>query len=301
MKHLLLIIALTGCGQLPGHDKKSESHGEPLSYEFLSTRLLSRFVENGYVVSRHPSGEPDHQGEGLLWSGIALDALRCEDGNAIEDSLIAGIVKRNGALVRTEPLLGYEGKNEITLDGALGLYRGIASRAKRCKTGPKWAEALSLHAAMVDRLGGAMNPNAPAKLGVFAYVLDSLVKSQSINAEGFGVEKTALEVSVISWAFGVIVTKNACYRLNLTLLAVQTLDDVGDSISSTAKKRYCNATRGGGIATIERYCGRPENFVAEFKLNEWEYAHQRCKAWETPDGAGLETPALDLLTMMGDH
>ena len=77
MKHLLLIIALTGCGQLPGHDKKSESHGEPLSYEFLSTRLLSRFVENGYVVSRHLSGDPDYSGERLLWSGITLDAMYC--------------------------------------------------------------------------------------------------------------------------------------------------------------------------------------------------------------------------------
>ena len=301
MKHLLLLIALTGCGQLPGHEKKSESHDPPFSYEFLSTRLLSRFVENGFVVSRHPSGVPDHQGEGLLWSGIALDALRCEDGNAIEDSLIAGIVKRNGALVRTDPLLGYEGKNEITLDGALGLYRGIASRAKRCKTGPKWAEALALHASMVGRLDGGLNPNAPAKLGFFSYVLESLALSQSIAVESLGYEKTTVELAAAGWAFGVIATKAACYRLNLGLLAVQTLDDVGDSLSSNAKKRYCDSTRGGGIATIERYCGRPENFVSEFKLNEWEYAHQRCKGWETPDGAGLETPALDLLTMMGDH
>ena len=81
MKHLLLLIALTGCGQLPGHEKKSESHGEPFSYEFLSTRLLSRSVGDGYLVSGRPSGEPDHHGEGLLWSGLALDALRCEDGN----------------------------------------------------------------------------------------------------------------------------------------------------------------------------------------------------------------------------
>lgn len=72
MKHLLILIALTGCGQLPGHEKKSESHGEPLSYEFFSARLLSRFGGNGYVVSRHPSGDPD-----LLWSGIALDAICC--------------------------------------------------------------------------------------------------------------------------------------------------------------------------------------------------------------------------------
>jgi hypothetical protein len=66
MKILLTFFLFSACGYPQDYEKN-----------IFSKKLQSRFVENGYVVSRHLSGDPDYSGERLLWSGITLDAMYC--------------------------------------------------------------------------------------------------------------------------------------------------------------------------------------------------------------------------------
>lgn len=76
MKKLLLAIAITGCSHAPSYSNKIEGPSEPLARESLPT-VLHKGVDTGDVVSGHPSGDPSHRGEILLWLGIPLDAKYC--------------------------------------------------------------------------------------------------------------------------------------------------------------------------------------------------------------------------------
>ncbi len=88
--------------------------------------------------------------------------------------------------------------------------------------------------------------------------------------------------------------------MNLGFLTLETLEDLGDDISNSGRNDFCAATRGVQIATVDEWCGRGglKDWISNFQFDRYEYAFQRSGSWESPDGNGDKTPALDLLVAM---
>lgn len=274
-----------------------------LLYNEASQRLVARFIENGWVVSRNAEGGPEHVGEGLIWAGVALSTLSCEQGTALEDHLIKMIYDQGGALVRYEPLGEYEGGREVTLDGALGLYLGVAYRIAHCAESKlKWQVPIAFHFKFLEANDYHLHLNVGAKLGrPFDYLLDLLRYRLRLLDRMPDVHRfSLLEAALVAWSKGVTATKSACYRINLAWIALQTALELGVEQGETGKAAFCRATKNADIPIIDHYCGRTDikSYIANFKYDEWEYRHQRCGGWESPDGQGLETPALDLLVAL---
>lgn len=263
-------------------------------YHDASVRLTSKFLDGPWVVSRGTDGSSQHQGEALLWSGVAMAALSCEDAAPIALGL-ADMIKRNGGyLVRYEPLGDYAGGREITLDGAVGLYRGVAAQITRCPMSvPLWRDVLEVHLAAIQ--GGTLNPNAPARLGAWKYVASLLGSVLSVCSRPSSTDLGVLKFEIEGWVYGVVQEKAAAYRVNLALLTIQTLEELGQPFSHDG---FCVASNGVDIPTVDAFCGRFDirDYVLHYNYNQWEYRHQRSGNWEPiPDGQGLETPGLDLI------
>ncbi len=298
MKVLALLGLLSACHAPKAPEKDPVPVSVEQSYVEAVNRLERGFLQGGWVVSRHPDGAPAHMGEGLIWSGLALAALPCDRGQEIEAALLGMLAARGGALVRIDPLGEYADGREVTLDGALGLYRGIAERVTRCGDGDRWANAVGLHRRFVSLSGGRLHPNtAQNLLPQFDFLLDLLAfrlgQGESPNPE----RARFLEHQVALWAAGVKATQGACYRINLGLITLQTLEALGEPVSRAGRDEFCLATKGTGIPTVDEWCGRGglKDWIASYRMNQWEYRFQRCGGWETPDGAGLATPGLDYL------
>lgn len=298
LKILLLSMFFPACAK-PREEPETPMLDHVALYGGLVTRLFENHMEGPFVVSRWAeSGEPEHQGEGLLWSGVALSSMRCEEGRQIEDGLIAMIEENDGFLIRFSPLGEYAGGREITWDGAVGLYHGIASRLDRCPDSPeRWSPVWASHLAALERADGRLHPNTTVRvppahgalLGAIGARLE-LADPPSANAV------RALGLVLAEWAAAVVVTKSPAYRLNLAMLTIEAMEWLGHSMEQT-RALFCTQTRGVRIPTVDAHCGRGSlrTWVEhEFDLNIWEFRHQRSGSWESPDGKpGLETPGLD--------
>jgi hypothetical protein len=297
------LLAIIGCAHAKKKPEPVDPSQEILSlYKTASNRLISKYLDNGtWVVSRHPDGSSEHQGEGLIWSGVALSALSCDDGKDIEANLQRSIMSNDGALVRYEPLGEYRNGREVTLDGALGLYLGVARRIQKCPgTGSRsWKEVLNKHCAYLSETKGLLNQAAPATLGGFRYLLDLLSFTGGACGTGNPGNARGVETEVAGWAMATVASRSAAYRLNLGFIALETLELLDKPISSQGRDEWCAATNGAGIPTIDAWCGRGDlrAWIAGYQYNQWEYRHQRA-AWESPDGDGDTTPGLDLLVAL---
>lgn len=94
----------------------------------------------------------------------------------------------------------------------------------------------------------------------------------------------------------------ACFRVNLALLALQTTEELGGKTSAAGRDLFCLNTRGARIETVEHYCGRSslDGYLDGFRENVWIYQHQRCPGWESPDANGDQEPGLDYLAGVMD-
>jgi len=304
---LILVSVVAACGR----DRAPESS----NYQFLPAaedlaslgekpaeilrRFRSRFLEGGQVVSRR-GDVPEHLGDALIWSGVALAALSCEEGQVVEDAL-AAMTNRYGTFVRFSPLPAKYMGNEVSPDGVIGVTYGLASRLRRC---PERRAAITAiwrqHREFVAAHGGQLYPgaqygtlvdglNTPGEL--LAHQLDF---RSSVHSDGL----TALDTVVVGWAFFTVQKRVSCYRIHIGLLAWLAADVLGAPPSESAKARLCRVTDKSGQALADFVCARLSGkmFLEAYQLNQWEYAAQRCTAWESPDGQeGLETPALDYL------
>lgn len=299
MRSILLALALTACAKndMPEPAKPSDATREV--YSSAVSRLTTGFLENGWVVSRHDDRTPEHQGEGLLWTGIWLYASPCAQGAASDAMLRETILRRDGALVRYEPLGEYEGGRDVTLDGALGLYRGIADSIVRCNRSDLWTPVLSKHLAYLIDHQGKLNEAAPTYLiDEFAFIPQALGARLGLVPDIEPNDVRRLEAVVAAWAALVNATHEAAYRAHLGLIALQTMQDLGYEVQWGG---FCAATRGMGIATIENQCARAglKEWIRDFQYNRYEYQFQRA-VWETENTEGIQTPGLDFLVAIRD-
>jgi hypothetical protein len=281
MKHGHAIIC---CLLLFGCAKKEPPKVEPTSEESAtfheaSTRLLAMTSPAGWVVSRWDDGSIEHTGDSLLWTGMAMGALSCDDGvepeRALLDMLSSGEVYRHPS--KPKP---------VSMDGQLGMFWGIAQRVRRCpETAARWADALSRY----------VPENVPQP---FLKLLSAV--SAEVGLGSPPRELASLADAVNGWALAVVTSKAAAYRIHLGLLSYETLEAAGVSLPFGAREKFCLVTKGVDMPTVDHFCGRGalKAWADNFTYDSYEYRHQRAK-WEDADGKlGLHTPALDLIVAM---
>ncbi len=299
MKLLLAILLCLSCAKAPKADD-SEPTTAPIKERFAAAeqRVLTQFLENGWLVSRGTNGEVAHQGDSLIFTGIWLGAASCAAGNASEAMLQDTIERNGGALVRYEPMDG----NAASLDGALGLYSGIADRIARCPESlPRWRDVMLLHKQFVEDHSGHLHgdPGAGQLVPEFDYVLDLLL-ARLTDGPGSGFDGRRLSLLVAestAWAVGVKAAHAAAFRIHISFLAFRTAEALGQAVNDVGRNGFCAATAGVDMPTVDHWCGRGDlvAWVDAFEPNKWEYRHQRSGSWETPDGQGFQTPGIDLL------
>lgn len=300
---VLVIIASIACK--PAKEKPEKI---PLSPDMAQMRAdvvarLPQFIDWNYVVSRNADGSAQHQGDSLLWTSLLIASARCDEFKDVESTLQRSMLLGGGQLRRHYAI------NDASVDGAIGLFRAVAHRIKLGCPG-SWKEPLSELKAYADANHGAINENSSAGLDAHEYVLRALLDrlSGGSDPDFDGSVRDVLTEAMASWAQSVQLAYNlwkrgitkapkAAYRAHLALLTFEALDDLGIAIPSGSRNKFCAATKSFDMPTVDHWCGlRPiTEWIPDFRYNEFEYRHQRAALWETPDGNGIQTPAIDLL------
>lgn len=273
MMIILLMMILTACGRANADNGAEPSPLDLAAYNAGVDRTLTFLDKSSFIVTRHGSDEKN-QGDSLIFTGIMLSVVPCDKG----ETAAAAILAMPPELYRHPSIA----EQPVSLDGALGLYLGIAQRIKHCGEAARWKDFLAAH----------VKTGTPEVPQFFDYVRDRV----AAEAAGDTITNRGkdLEIEVAGWAAAVKLHKSACYRINLGFLALRTLEVLGDAPS---RNEFCAATQGTDLPTVEHWCGRQSlvRYLEDYKVNEWQYRHQRCVAWEDPDGNGDDQPGLDYL------
>ncbi len=301
---LCLFLMLAACGHAKDEPENLPAADAPRArYAAAVSRMLVDFTENDQIVSRHADGSPEHQGDSLLWNWTAIGVLGCGEGYQLLHASLARLSAESGLLYRYLPLPAeYEGGNETSLDPELGFWFGVASRWRRCPDDrAELAEAWQLRQRAIGVAKGRLHPNVPVVIpaGIDA-VGDQVGAAMGVGQYPNEARLGLLGAELSAWAAATITSHSACYRLNLAWTSLRALEEAGGALPGRWRDIFCKATTPAGIATVDHWCGRGDlaAFVEGYQFNAWEYAEQRCPAWEQPDGNGLETPGLDLIVAM---
>lgn len=299
MKKLILTLALVSCGHPLSEDAPQPSTKDiQKEYFDASNRAITQFLDHSRIVDRGQDGSAQGVGDSLIFSGLALFGLPCDLGSVIENQIISEIDSLQGGLMR-HPV--YE-PNDASLDGALGLYFGIADRISRCSGSiEKWTPAIKKHMDFVDSNSQRLNPKSNSILTKeFDYVLHLMAYKMGVRNKPSNDTKLLLGLEIGEWARATMVAKKGCFRINLGLLALKTIEMLGESHANIVKNNFCDATKDSQLPTTDHYCGRTDmkQWIQDFKYNVWEYRHQRCGLFETPDAGGMKTPAIDYLVAL---
>lgn len=291
---------------LPGSQDLSQFDGR---YRELSSRLLSQFLENGYVVSRDSRGKAMHQGDSLIWSGIAMASLSCADAPRIMDSVLRSIERHDGRILRIDPLpSNYQG-NETSRDAETGALFGFTTLSLRCpQYRTQLARAWERHHNFVERHGRLHEGNNPNFYinPSFQFVWDLVSHHFLGTARPSSESLHMFEAGVTLSSTNIRSRKEACYPNHLSTLLMVTAARLGMPVNHLTRREFCHQTRGLGLPLTDWYCERGDarEFLAGYQLNQWEYRHQRCTGWESPDvDPGDTSPGVDYLvfkTMAGN-
>jgi hypothetical protein len=297
---IALLLLLFSCTHGNTKSKPEKPNDEIKAvYDIAVTRLLGNHLEDGWVVSRYEDGRLEHVGDSLIWSGIALAALPCDKGDAIELALTDMILMNEGGLTRFEPLPEeYLNGREISFDGAVGLYYGFLHRLTHCLgSRERLLPIIKSHLAYLRANSWLLNRNANATYTIgFSVLRDLLLHKAGLGEKPQPSEFRTAEGLANIWSSGVIEAGQPCFRVHLAFLHLLAFESTGDLLEG-ARDTFCYATEEADIPLIDHWCGRKEirKWADTYIYNEWEYRQQRCGKYETPDGRhGLDTPGLDL-------
>lgn len=302
MRALLVasLIALVSCSKPETLERISADAAALIAYNGALTRLvdLGLIDGSGFIVSRYDGdGTAEHQGDSLIWSGVALASMPCAAARPIADGLRDMVSAQQGGLYRHPSL-----PESVSLDGAVGFYYGLADRLKRCGDAADWKETALELDAFADENGTAINAASDAKLiPEFTFARDAALSMAGARGKPHGSRLATLEAQVVGWAKAAKAAKASCFRIHVGWLALRTAETAGYSLTAAGKASFCAITDGLSLPIIDHWCGRDGllSYLDSFQYNQWEYRHQRCPAWETPDGRpGLNTPAVDRLAAL---
>lgn len=246
---------------------------------------LPRFLDRGFVVSLG-SGIPRNQGDSLFFSGLALYALDIDEGQPIADALVKMLTDLDGGTYRHP-----DRKDEVSLDGLLGMYRGIAKRIRYFDEGDLWRPLLAKH------------QHKTSLPGAYSLIPDTIYWQLGLGQEPCPERFKNLIKEAVNWTERTRQARLSAYRIHLNLLALQTMSELSAIPSMDLLEHFSIATNGLEMRTIDHFLGRPGllAYLDSFVYNQWQYAHQRCVLWETPDGASEEHPGLDYLVGWADY
>lgn len=284
---------------LPGGQ---DLHEFDRAYGQMTSRLLSGFLEGGYVVSRDRRQEPMHQGDSLLWTTLAMASLPCAQASPILEALTRSIERHDGRILRFEPLPDSYRGNETSRDAEVGALYGFATLSQRC---PQYRDSLARawgrHREFVEshdgRLHEGSNPNFymnPGLKFVWDLVSHHLLGSARPSSESLHFFEAAVTLSSTT----IRNQKSACYPNHLSTLLLTTAAKLDMPVNHLTRREFCHQTRDLDLPLTEWYCERGEGraFLANYQVNQWEYRHQRCPSWESPDvDAGDSSPGVDYL------
>ncbi len=277
VKYLFMIALLAGCGHADDKPEPSSPMDASVTYGAAAARL-GTMLEDGWVVSRGPGGDPRDQGDSLIFTGIAMGALSCADGAVPEAALVKMLREKNGGVYRHPSI-----PDDYSLDGLLGMWWGIAGRTKRCpETKELWASLLPQHEAAV-----AIEP-------FFHTALQQVMADLGVGTAPTASDRGELGSVVSGWAFGVVANREAAFRLHLGFLTLSMID------APQSKNIFCASVPKANIALLEQFCDRAglSAWSTAFAYNRYVYAFQRA-SWETETvPSGEETPGLDLLVAL---
>lgn len=248
---------------------------------------LPEFLDRGFVISKQ-NGTTLHQGDSLLFSGLALYAMDCQAGQPIADGFADMLRQTDGNVYRHPD----QPDREVSLDGLLGMYRGINKRVQFCGEKDLWA-------GLMEHTRAKVSASMPAEFNLVSSMMEFVL--------GIGdcpdlrrLETLTIEVS--AWADLVRLRKDTAYRIHLGLLALQTLEEMGAPLSDKQRGRFAQATDGTNLVTTDHFSGRPglSEFLDGFQYNTWQYRFQRNPDWEKPDGQDQEHPGVDYLVGYAD-
>lgn len=294
---ILFLLVCLSCGKHENPEKESPPPEVVELYNSYSDRLVKYHLDSGFVVSRY-KGEPRHQGDAMIWTGMALYALPCDKVGPLLAGVWQMVQDLGGGLYRHPDL-----HDKISLDGALGFYRGMARLVKECPEHNETAlRIMEFHAKYVGN-SSRINPHHDLELvREFTYVRDAVLWAYDMRHHPSDDRLQFFGAQIAAWAKAVKTARAPCFRVHLGLISLQTIEAVGKPIPGHLKAAFCLASDGMGLPTRDHWCGDKHisDWISDFKLNEWEYRHQRCPDWEGPDGKDYESPALDLLVGIRD-
>ena len=301
--YIIIFISALSCAS-SGSDRNEKRSDTPddlqAIYDKAVDRLTTDYLEDNWVVSRDQDGSTEHEGDSLLWTGLAMASLSCEKGDAIENRMIQMFNSNSGAMVRYEPLGEYANGREITFDGATGLYYGVYQRLRNCNTHDKWRDTWKQHTEYLKDNDYVLHPNVTATvLPQFNAIRDYISYMLDQGEEPSKARYRGLEAQAITWSSINIEARKPCFPVHLSFLYLSFLED-SDNLLAASHEAFCYATEEANLPIIDHWCARRDIIDCvenEFQYNQWEYRQQRCSAdnWETPDGNGLATPAIDLI------
>ncbi len=260
------------------------------SHDSKRVEVISRlpeFYDAGFVVSKSSDGF-QHQGDGLFFSGLALYALDCADGQPIANAFAEMFRAKDGGAYRHPS----QADREVSLDGLLALFRGINKRIDKCGERDFWAPLMA-------KTRAAVSASMPAEFNLISAMMAYKLGLSDVPDLR---RMDLLGLEVVTWANLVRNRQAACYRIHLGLLALQTMEEMGAEISDKTRAAFADATNGLEMRTSDHFSGRSGlgDWLSGFSYDAWQYAHQRCPIWEKNDSEGMQHPAVDYLVGYSD-
>ena len=134
----LLSLATLACAPLeqaliserPLPEKKDLPAYKP-QYDELKERLLTRFLEDGHVISRQ-ADQVLHQGDAILWTALSLAALPCQDAKKLWPGIQRSIKANKGMVTRYHPLPEKLTSDPTSRDMEMGFIFGLNAYYQKC-------------------------------------------------------------------------------------------------------------------------------------------------------------------------
>lgn len=243
------------------------------------------------------------EGDSLYWQGHALAVLPCELLEAPIAALEASGARRNGALVRYEPLPPKFIGDEVSRDGVTAIMTGLFSVVRRCPAYAERARQVWAHlVGYVHRYGKGVTLYLGSNAWItkpfnFYFDLEShdLIGHASPSVEAEGMAEIGNQID----ADRIRSHQEACYPINLSTLSQWLAWQQGRPASRDGRAAFCRATAGTDMVLTDWFCGRAKaSDLLKQDWSVWMYRHQRCGGWELPDLKPDErSPRLDRLIL----
>lgn len=304
MQQLAAIVSLAlifACGKSKPVDKVEPDNQSQLRFENMQDRLVSNFLLDGFVISKDKNGQPEDQGDSLLFTGLTLGVLDCELIGS--RNLLAPFERMqdnfSGYLVRIDPLpeeYRLNG-NTISRDGATGALYGLQLAKRRC---PALSQRIDhILSRWKDAVGSSLVLYPKSLAGIITPSFRTFWKV----GHGVGISDIEYEEYIVSGLATIEIIKashSACYPIHLQTIQHLTFEIMHRPILKRNKDEFCALTKGFGLLLTDWYCGRSGDDLKLWLDNPEQSKHvymsQRC-TWENGDADDKLSPRVDFLVL----